>query len=498
MNSITVVNALGLQCSVKGGALPNKHVAQDSWNVECKLARVTRLPRSTKTVFASIGNGDSVDSREHGTRQAMVEKPEAPEVQRSSEESAFNWNTQWYPVAVERDLDKNSPHPATILGRPLAIWWDKSTSKWQVYDDQCPHRLAPLSEGSISEEGHLRCSYHGWTFKGDSGECTGIPQAPKDGKQRHRSKRACVSVYPSMEQQGILWFWSDLSQGPVNIEAAANPPPVFSELSDPDFGYDISLRDLEYSYETLIENLMDPAHVNFAHHKIQGNRKSAEPLNFTITTKIAPSGFKGEDEKSVETFIPPVSFLLQFTLGGNNKQHIPGTNMETREEKNSEKKATKPKKVSLLFLCIPVSPGKSRLIWSFPRNFATFLFKITPPWVLHMTNNLVLDSDMYLLHLLERRLQVEGPENWFKRAYIPTTADAYVAGFRRWLNDFAGGCPDWSGRFEDNLPPSPPKRIILDSSWTSYGLPLARGRVADTCKQYQILIFIIHALFALF
>lgn len=65
--------------------------------------------------------------------------------------------------------------------------------------------------------------------------------------QRHRSKRACVSVYPSMEQQGILWFWSDLSQGPVNIEAAANPPPVFSELSDPDFGYDISLRDLEYS-----------------------------------------------------------------------------------------------------------------------------------------------------------------------------------------------------------------------------------------------------------
>lgn len=74
--------------------------------------------------------------------------------------------------------------------------------------------------------------------------------------------------------------------------------------------------------------------------------------------------------------------------------------METREEKNSEKKATKPKKVSLLFLCIPVSPGKSRLIWSFPRNFATFLFKITPPWVLHMTNNLVLDSDMYLLHLL--------------------------------------------------------------------------------------------------
>lgn len=99
----------------------------------------------------------------------------------ASESQKFNWTTQWYPVAVINDLDENAPTPATILGRPLAIWWDRSISKWQVYADQCPHRLAPLSEGSISEEGHLRCSYHGWTFKGDSGQCTSIPQAPKDG-----------------------------------------------------------------------------------------------------------------------------------------------------------------------------------------------------------------------------------------------------------------------------------------------------------------------------
>lgn len=49
-----------------------------------------------------------------------------------------------------------------------------------------------------------------------------------------------------MEQQGIIWFWPDLSQGPINIEAAANPPAMFSEFSDPTFKYDISSRDLEY------------------------------------------------------------------------------------------------------------------------------------------------------------------------------------------------------------------------------------------------------------
>lgn len=58
------------------------------------------------------------------------------------------------------------------------------------------------------------------------------------------------------------------------------------------------------------------------------------------------------------------------------------------------------KKVTLLFLCIPVSPGRSRVIWSFPRNFATSLASIIPTWYQHITNNLVLDSDMYLLHLL--------------------------------------------------------------------------------------------------
>ena len=53
----------------------------------------------------------------------------------------------------------------------------------------------------------------------------------------------------------------------------------------------------------------------------------------------------------------------------------------------------------LVFICIPVSPGKSRLIWSFPRNFAVWLDKIIPKWVFHLNQNLVLDSDLYLLHV---------------------------------------------------------------------------------------------------
>lgn len=27
---------------------------------------------------------------------------------------------------------------------------------------QCPHRLVPLSEGRVNQQGELECGYHGW------------------------------------------------------------------------------------------------------------------------------------------------------------------------------------------------------------------------------------------------------------------------------------------------------------------------------------------------
>jgi hypothetical protein len=52
--------------------------------------------------------------------------------------------------------------------------------------------------------------------------------------------------------------------------------------------------------------------------------------------------------------------------------------------------------------CIPVSlsPGRSRLIFGFPSNSGAWLYKIIiPRWFMHINQNRILDSDMYLLHL---------------------------------------------------------------------------------------------------
>jgi hypothetical protein len=62
-------------------------------------------------------------------------------------------------------------------------------------------------------------------------------------------------------------------------------------------------------------------------------------------------------------------------------------------------KSSVQKRFVMIFICIPVSPGNSRLIWCFPRNFGLWINKIVPRWMFHVGDNLVIDSDLYLLHV---------------------------------------------------------------------------------------------------
>jgi phenylpropionate dioxygenase-like ring-hydroxylating dioxygenase large terminal subunit len=45
---------------------------------------------------------------------------------------------------------------------------------------------------------------------------------------------------------------------------------------------------LEYGYDTLIENVVDPAHVPFAHHGVQAKRSQAVPLNVSVRPMSTP------------------------------------------------------------------------------------------------------------------------------------------------------------------------------------------------------------------
>ncbi|KAL8246400.1 hypothetical protein R6Q59_007616 [Mikania micrantha] len=74
------------------------------------------------------------------------------------EHEKFDWFSQWYAVMPVCDLDKRAPCGKKVMGLDVVVWWDKNQNAWKVFDDMCPHRLAPLSEGRIDQWGRLQCT----------------------------------------------------------------------------------------------------------------------------------------------------------------------------------------------------------------------------------------------------------------------------------------------------------------------------------------------------
>ncbi|WJX53180.1 hypothetical protein P8452_39206 [Trifolium repens] len=392
------------------------------------------------------------------------------EVETSSEK--FDWYSQWYPLMPICDLDKRAPHAKKVMGIDVVIWWDRNEGEWKVFDDACPHRLAPLSEGRIDQWGRLQCVYHGWCFNG-SGDCKFIPQAPHDGPPIHTSKKACVAAYPSTVQNDILWFWPNTDPQYKDI-ITRKTPPFMPEIDDPSYTRVMMNRDIPYGYEVLIENLMDPAHVQYAHYGITDivqpkdklDREGGKPLDLSIE-ELDVNGFTSTQGWSKTTFMPPSIFCYRFT--SNNTLYDPNFAYSDPNKPTSSvetKKSSFQKKLSLIFFCIPVSPGNSRVIMCLPRNYGLWIDKIVPRWIFHLEQNLVLDSDLYLLHLEEKKIMDVGQENWHEACFVPTKSDGLVIGFRKWLKKYAGGQVDWRGKYSGTLPPTPPREQLFDRYWS--------------------------------
>jgi phenylpropionate dioxygenase-like ring-hydroxylating dioxygenase large terminal subunit len=336
-------------------------------------------------------------------------------------ESEFNFFQQWYPISPVEDLDPKRPTPVTLLGLGLVIWKPRNADQYSVFLDQCPHRLAPLSEGRVDEKtGHLMCSYHGWQFD-PQGTCTYIPQAENPNLITKNRHQLCAVALPCQQSNGLLWVWPDA----VSADIAKSKPLPLSPQIDASKGFVWSsfVRDLEYDWQTLVENIADPSHVPFAHHGVQGNRERARPLSIDIVQsnrELIEASSRGNFQTQM-TFEPPCRLEYTINFGKNGRQ------------------------VGLVTYCIPVSPGKSRIVAQFPRNFAKTLHRLTPRWFEHIkTRNQVLDGDMVLLHYQERILQQKKQVESWKTAYkLPTSADRFVIEFRNWFDKYCQGQLPW-------------------------------------------------------
>jgi phenylpropionate dioxygenase-like ring-hydroxylating dioxygenase large terminal subunit len=346
----------------------------------------------------------------------------------------FDYKTEWYPVAPVQDLTTDAPNKLTLLGMDLAIWYHEPSGQWRAFADVCPHRLVPLSEGRIESSGVLQCAYHGWEFAED-GACVSIPQLNSPSVV-HNRPRACATSFPVRTEQDLVWIFPT----PDESKAASKDPCLIPELDDPKNvdATNFFVRDMPYSWEILVENLCDPAHVPFAHHSfMNGADRKHESLQLDLEViEETPHGFRarkdpypqGNGKYDVEFQAP---CLLYYKIV--NSAAL-GKDTDDPSKTNNF--------IGLGSYCIPTAPGWCRLIARFPFRLsftpAMYIIRHTPRWITHLSQNIIMDSDVVFLCSQDERLSRE-KANY----YMPARCDAMVSAFRKWL--ITAGTPTWLG-----------------------------------------------------
>lgn len=156
----------------------------------------------------------------------------------------------WFAVALADAVDE-TPTAVEVLGRHWVLL--RLDGVPVAYVDQCPHRLAPLSIGTVAD-GRLRCGYHGWEFDA-AGRCTRIPALGDDATI---PPRACLTPAAGVQERyGLVWL-------------APEPPvadlPDFAEWDDPAFDTCWNEpRPTSAGAAQLCDNFLDAAHLPVVH-----------------------------------------------------------------------------------------------------------------------------------------------------------------------------------------------------------------------------------------
>eukprot|EP01026_Neomeris_dumetosa_P056729 TRINITY_DN51_c0_g1_i1.p1 TRINITY_DN51_c0_g1~~TRINITY_DN51_c0_g1_i1.p1 ORF type:complete len:509 (-),score=32.37 TRINITY_DN51_c0_g1_i1:646-2172(-) len=320
----------------------------------------------------------------------------------------FQWAKQWYPIQSLINLEADRPNQLQLLGRDLVVWQD-GERQWRCFEDKCPHRLVPLSEGRIETDGTLQCAYHGWRFNGD-GDCVKIPQAdPQVAEKLQSNPRACVTAFPTFEKYGLLWVWGE-SGSDAFLECMLHPPKISDEIDKLYNGKQLWFVSLvPYSYERLVENLVDPAHAPFSHHGYQGDRNKVKPSDYTSKSSDKHDGYIITMAPNFKVeFIPPVT--VQYFRG-----------------------------FYFIFLCSPIALGLSKVFNAAFFSSPSLITKIMPRWFFHQFQNTVLQQDNVFLHIQDKGFIENKTTNPLPLFYTPTSTDLGVFKYYQWLNNKAGG-----------------------------------------------------------
>lgn len=128
----------------------------------------------------------------------------------------------WWAVARSEEVSDAKPLSVDIGEQPLVLWRDKQGMA-RALEDRCPHRRAPLSRGCIRDNGWIQCGYHGWSYDGQTGRLTEIPNM-KDRQKFPPLYRA--AAFAVREEGGFVRVCLDSSAATANVAAVEAVMPL--------------------------------------------------------------------------------------------------------------------------------------------------------------------------------------------------------------------------------------------------------------------------------
>jgi vanillate O-demethylase monooxygenase subunit len=158
----------------------------------------------------------------------------------------------WFAVALSTEVG-DGPVAVSVLGVPWVL--ARLDGRLVAFEDRCPHRLAPLSIGTVcAASATLQCRYHGWRYDAD-GRCVEIPSLGPDAAIPPRAQlRGAAGV---AERYGLVWLAPEDPVAPI---------PDFHEWDDPGFATHWNEpRRTPASAVQLCENFLDASHLPTVH-----------------------------------------------------------------------------------------------------------------------------------------------------------------------------------------------------------------------------------------
>jgi len=156
-------------------------------------------------------------------------------------------------VAAADELAVGEVKGLNYFGQRL-VMWRSTDGRVHILEAYCPHLGADLSVGGRVVGGHIECPFHAWQFD-EHGQCVAIPYASRIPKQ------ACLSSWPCIERNGLIFVWHDAQGHSPSYEI-----PLLPEVADDSWlDWNLSCLRVRTHPSEIVENVADKAHFPEVH-----------------------------------------------------------------------------------------------------------------------------------------------------------------------------------------------------------------------------------------